>query len=83
MQFKPDTNNNINLSDEKDVKNIYDQEHIEAAAAGTRDDVVIAKDYDQYIHDAQQAVEGQKGEPVMVALKRWRRGVIYSIIFST
>ena len=81
MQFSADSNNN--LTQEKDEKNTYDQEHIEAAAAGTRDDVVIAKDYGQYIHDAQEAVEGQKGESVMVALKRWRRGVIYSIIFST
>jgi hypothetical protein len=81
MQFNDDTNKN--LTDEKDVKNTYDQEHVEAAAAGTRDEVVIAKDYGQYIHDAQQAVEGQKGESVRVALWRWRRGVIYSIIFST
>lgn len=80
MKFNADSNQ---ISDEKDIKNTYDHEHVEAAAAGTRDDTIIAKDYGQYIHDAAEAVDDQKNEPVRVALRRWRKGIIYSVIFST
>lgn len=74
---------NPNLVDEKDIKNTYDQEHVEAAAAGERRDTIIAKDFDQYIHDAADAIGGEKAQTVFEALKRWRRGVLYSVIFST
>lgn len=69
------------VEDEKDVKNYYDAEHVESAAAGEKQ--VIASDHNQYIHDAAEAVYGQKEQSIKSALKTYRRGVIYSIIFSS
>jgi hypothetical protein len=69
------------VEDEKDVKNYYDEEHVESAAAGGKN--VIAADHTQYIHDASDAVGRQKEQSIMSALKTYRRGVIFSIIFSS
>jgi hypothetical protein len=69
------------VEDEKDVKNFYDEEHVESAAAG--DKGVIAADHTQYIHDAAEAIGLQKEQSIMSALKTYRKGVIYSIIFSS
>jgi hypothetical protein len=69
------------VEDEKDVKNYYDEEHVESAAVG--DKTVIAADHTQYIHDAAAAVTQQKEQSVMSALKTYRKGVIFSIIFSS
>lgn len=80
MEYKSDRSN---VADEKDLKNTYEEEHVEAAAAGTRDDAILSKDFGQYIHDAAEAVDGQKSQTVIQALKRWRKGVLYSVIFST
>lgn len=69
------------VEDEKDVKNYYDEEHVESAAAG--DKTVIAADHTQYIHDAAEAVQQQKDQSIRAALKTYRKGVIFSIIFSS
>lgn len=69
------------VEDEKDVKNYYDEEHVESAAAGDKN--VISADHTQYIHDAADAVGRQKEQSIMSALKTYRRGVIFSIIFSS
>lgn len=69
------------VEDEKDVKNHYDEEHVESAAAG--DKTVIAADHTQYIHDAAEAVQQQKDQSVMSALRTYKKGVIFSIIFSS
>lgn len=69
------------VEDEKDVKNYYDEEHVESAAAG--DKGVIAADHTQYIHDAAEAVLQQKEQSIMAALKTYRKGVIFSIVFSS
>jgi hypothetical protein len=74
---------NKHLASEKDVKNAYDEEHVEAASAGDRKGTILSADFGQYINDAAEAVDGQKNQAVMAALKQYRRGVIYSIIFST
>lgn len=73
---------NPNITDEKDAKNLYDDEHVEAAAVGDRSDGIIAKDFSQYVHDASEAIDGQKAQSVRQALSRWRKGVLYSVIFS-
>jgi len=69
------------VEDEKDVKNYYDEEHVESAAAG--DKGVIAADHTQYIHDAAEAISQQKEQSIMGALKTYKKGVIFSIIFSS
>jgi SP family general alpha glucoside:H+ symporter-like MFS transporter len=74
------TSNNNAVEDEKDVKQVYDQEHVESAAAGG---TVIAQDFGQYIHDASDAVTGQKEMSIRQALSTYRKGVIFSIIFSS
>jgi hypothetical protein len=71
------------LGDEKDVKNAYEDEHVEAASAGDRKGTILSADFGQYINDAAEAVDGQKNQSVIAALKQYRRGVLYSIIFST
>lgn len=80
MNYQSDKNA---VEDEKDIKNVYDDEHVEAAAGVGRRGTVIAADFGQYIHDAVDAVDGQKSQSISQALKQYRRGVIYSIIFSS
>lgn len=73
------SSNNNAVEDEKDVKHVYDNEHVESAGGGT----VIAQDHGQYIHDASDAITGQKEQSIMAALKTYKKGVIFSIIFSS
>jgi hypothetical protein len=79
----PFQNDNTPRSDEKDMKNAYDEEHVESASAGDRKGTIISADFDQYLNDAQEAVTGQKQQSILEALKQYRRGVMYSMIFST
>jgi hypothetical protein len=79
LNYQGNANNGV--EDEKDVKNLYDQEHVESAAGG--DKGVIASNHAQYIHDAADAIHEQKEQSIMQALKTYKRGVIYSIIFSS
>jgi hypothetical protein len=78
--FKHETERAV---DDKDVKNVYDEEHVEAASAGDRKGTILSSDFGQYINDASEAIAGQKKQSVMSALRQYRRGVLYSIIFST
>jgi SP family general alpha glucoside:H+ symporter-like MFS transporter len=73
------SSNNNAVEDEKDVKHVYDNEHVESAGGAT----VIAQDHGQYIHDASDAITGQKEMSIMHALKTYKKGVIFSIIFSS
>jgi len=69
------------VENEKDLKNSYDEEHVESAPTGQK--TIIGADHAQYIHDAAEAVHQQKEQSIMAALKTYRRGVIFSIIFSS
>lgn len=71
------------VEDKKDIKNVYDEEHVEAAAVGARRGTVIAQDYGQYIHDASDAVTGEKTQSIMASLKQYKYGVMFSIVFSS
>ena len=71
------------VEDEKDVKNVYEDEQVEAAHGHGRKGSVIAADYGQYINDAVDAVDGQKQQSIGQALRQYRKGVIFSIIFSS
>jgi len=55
--------------------------HIESLPHGG-DEGIISKDYNTYIHDASEAVQGQKDSSVRDAISRYRWGVIYSVVFS-
>lgn len=70
-------------TNEKDRKHGYDEEHVEAASAGDLKGTILSSNFGQYISDAAEAIVGQKNQSVMGALKQYRRGVLYSIIFST
>lgn len=66
---------------EKDEKILYaDAAHVENLSNGSN---VLSKDYGTYIHDAQTAVTGQKESTIKAALKQYRYGVMFSIIFSS
>lgn len=80
MNYQSDKNM---VEDEKDIKNVYDDEQVEAAHGAGRRGTVIAEDYGQYIHDAVDAVDGQKQQSISQALRQYRKGIIYSIIFSS
>ena len=67
-----------NFENEKDIKNMGDLEKL-GPNAGVN---VISSDFGTYIHDAAEAVQGQKDSGVIEALKKYRWGVIYSIVFS-
>mgnify|MGYP007001959743 CR=1 FL=1 len=70
------------FENEKDIKNL-DVAHVEQLTApGVDSDEVIAKDFGTYIHDAAEAVHGQKESTITEALKKYRWGVLYSIVFS-
>ena len=66
------------FEEKQDLKN--DDVHIESLPGQT--DGVISKDYNTYIHDASEAVHGQKESSVRDALKLYRWGVLFSVAFS-
>lgn len=80
VDFRGDRNH---IGNEKDIKNAYEDEHVEAASAGDRKGTILSADFGQYINDAADAVDGQKNQSAIAALKQYRRGVLYSVIFST
>lgn len=80
MNYQADRNH---IESEKDAKNVYDDEQVEAAHGHGRKGSVIAADYGQYINDAVDAVDGQKQQTIGQALRQYRKGVIFSIIFSS
>jgi hypothetical protein len=65
--------------DDKDSK-IGVEEHLESAPAKS---TVISSNHDQYIHDASDAVYGQKTQTIYAAIRQYRKGVLFSIIFSS
>jgi hypothetical protein len=71
------------VEDKKDIKNVYDEEHVDATAVGDRRGTVLAQDYGQYIHDASDAVIGQKTQSIMASLKQYKYGVMFSFVFSS
>jgi hypothetical protein len=71
--------NMAHFEEKQDLKN--DDIHIESLPSG-HNEGVISKDYNTYIHDASEAVQGQKESSVIEALKKYRWGVLYSIVFS-
>ncbi len=77
------------LEDEKDYKNFPGgAEHVESlgdsdVGAGGRRGTIIPEDFGTYIADATDAVDQQKEQSVGSALRRYRKGIIYSIIFSS
>lgn len=70
------------LDDEKDVKNLEGDQVETLEHGGGRRVSVIAENYNEFIGDAQDAVHGQKEQSITEALKQYKKGVIYSIIFS-
>lgn len=72
------------LDNEKDVKNLQEQDHLEILehGGGGRRPTVIAENFGQYISDAADAVEHQKEQTVREALRQYRWGVLYSVVFS-
>ena len=69
--------------EEKDIKNLEGGEHVESLEynnQGRRP--TISQDYNQFIGDAVDAVEGQKSQAIGDALRMYKKGIIYSIIFS-
>lgn len=78
-----------NIEDEKDFKNLNDGEHIEdlpydaEGALGQRRGTIIDQDFGVYISDASAAVDQQKEQSLGGALRMYRWGIIYSIVFSS
>lgn len=69
---------------EKDIKGLEaGDEHVEELGydkSGRRP--TISANYGDFIGDAVDAVDGQKTQSVGNALRMYKKGVIYSIIFS-
>lgn len=70
------------FDNEKDVKNLDDVGHVEQLGPNAGGNV-IAQDYGTYIHDAAEAVAGQKESSIREALSKYRYGVMFSIVFSS
>lgn len=73
------------LDNEKDVKNLQQDDHVEIleSGGGGRRPTVIAENYGQYISDAADAVEHQKEQSIGDALRMYRWGILFSIVFSS
>lgn len=69
--------------EEKDIKNLEGGEHVESLEySGQGRRPTISQDYNQFIGDAVDAVEGQKSQSIGEALRMYKKGIIYSIVFS-
>lgn len=72
------------IDSEKDVKDVQQDVQVESLEYGQgRRGTVIAENYNEYIHDAVDGVTHQKEQTVGEAIRMYKRGMIYSIIFSS
>lgn len=69
------------LDNEKDVKNLGGGQHVENLEYKGHGNV-IADNFNDFIGDAVEAVDQQKGQTIREALAQYKYGIMYSIIFS-